>query len=264
MTRVDEALRAGWSSAPTARSAPRRLLIAGGGGALGSAVLERALGTRSFAPVTALCVRPMGVALPGLSVHRIDPQHPFAASAPPIDTALVVFDRDRGLHGREAVFLRPDPTGLLPLARWLRASAASQLVVVLPHAPASLPQALRVGLASLDEQAVAALGFDHLVFVRPAGAVGARHRHGRLQRLAQALLAQLHFMVPQREQPVRPVKVAEFAVSLALALETAPAGTRVAPPELVWLSAQVGAAEVIAAWLSGGPLPQARVNPGRW
>lgn len=264
MKRVDEALRAGLSDAPVKRAATRSLLVAGGGGALGSAVLERALGSRRFAPVTALCVRPMGVALQGLQVHPVPASDPYGATPPAADTAIVVFDRERGRHGREAAFLRPEPSALPALARWLHAGGTRRLVVVLPHAPSSLPQALRLGLASLDEQAVAALGLEQLVFVRSAGATGPVRLRGSLQRLAHALLSQLHFMVPQREQPVRPVKVAEFALALAASLDTAPPGTRVAPPELVWLSAQVGATAVVSAWLEGGPLPQARVSPRRW
>ena len=67
---------------------------------------------------------------------------------------------------------------------------------LLPHAPALLPQSLRAGLASLDEQALAALGFEHLVFVRPAqlgrDAASAHTRRPTLaagHRLARALLS---------------------------------------------------------------------------
>lgn len=261
MPLLSEALRAGLARHPAAPGARRRLLVAGGGGSLGAAVLERALGERAFERVTALCVRPMGVALQGLHTLVVDD---FVRPVPlAADTALVVFDRVRGRHGREAAFLRPEPAALPALAAWLHAGGVTRLVLVLPHAPALLPAALKAGLASLDEQAVAALDFEQLAIVRPAGnaeRAGGRHV---LERLAHGMLSQLRWMVPQREQPVRPAKVAEFALRLAIELAGAAHGTRVAPPELVWLSAQLGAVPLVADWLAGRPLPQAQVRAGR-
>ena len=63
--------------------------------------------------------------------------------------------------------------------------------------PAALhcASALQVGLANLDEHAVAALGFGHLVFVRSAPAIlGARSAQG-LQRMADAMLLQFSAMI---------------------------------------------------------------------
>ena len=76
------------------------------------------------------------------------------------------------------------------------------------------------------------------------------------QRLADGALAQLRLMVPQTEQPVRVQKVAAFVVELALRLASSDPGTRVAPPELVWLAAQgrdPGA--LVQDWLAGRELP---------
>jgi hypothetical protein len=126
-------------------------------------------------------------------------------------------------------------------------------MLVLPHAPALLPAALKAGLASLDEQAVAALGFEQFTVVRPAraGAVNdGAPAGGPLHRLGRAVLSQLHWMIPQREQPLRAPKVAEFVVELARRLLDAPHGTRVVPPELLWDWAQPeGGERVLSAWL---------------
>ena len=86
------------------------------------------------------------------------------------DTAVVVFDRARHANGREAAFGHPQPADLPALATQLRQVGVTSLVVVVPHAPGLLPQALKAGLATLDEGAVAALGFAHLVFMRSAQA----------------------------------------------------------------------------------------------
>lgn len=263
-----DALRAGLAPRPVVPATRRRhAVVVGGAGPLGGAVLEQALGAGAFAHVSALVVQPVDVALRGLDAVCVPPQldqPPTFGDRP--DTAIVVFDRERSFHGREAAFLRPEAARLPDLARWLQEAGVRWLLIVLPHAPALLPQALKAGLASMDEQAVASLGFEQLVFVRPArqggdgpGAVGGLHR------VARALLAQLHWMVPQREQPLRPARVAQFVIELARALPSARPGTRVAPPELLWDWAQPDGGEpVLEAWLAGLARESTALPRTRW
>jgi hypothetical protein len=72
------------------------------------------------------------------------------------------------------------------------------------------------------------------------------------------VLAQLQLMIPQRDQPVRPIKVAQFAAQLAAHLLQSPPGTRVVPPELVWQAAQARDVAALAlAWLQGRPTAEA-------
>ena len=139
----------------------------------------------------------------------------------------------------------------------LRAVGVGTLVVVVPHAPGALPQALKAGLASLDEGAVAALGFDRLVFMRPAQSVaGGPPGRSAPERLAHWLLGQLHWMVPTADQPVRSATVARAAAHLAAALPHAACGTRVMPPELLWAAAQAPTSDTaVDAWLAGQGIP---------
>lgn len=265
MNLLHQALRAGNATAhaaPTAAAQRRAggVVVAGAGGPLGSAVLEQALACGAYPRVTVLVTQPLGSTLRAFQALELPD---LAAPAPDLDadTALVVLDRTRGLHGREAAFLRPLPDTLAALGRWLQAGGVRHLVLVLPHAPGLLPAALKAGLATLDEQALAALGFEQLVVVRPARAAGgaADAAGAALQRLAQALLAQLHWMVPLREQPVRAEKVAQFALALARLLPQARPGARVADAALVWQHAQGGDGDaLLAAWLAGAPLPALR------
>lgn len=278
MTALHDALRAGLAPAAPRREAgaaaaagPGRLLLVGAGGALGAAVLERLLGSRRWPQVATLVTQPVGVALRGFAAW---PHGGWDARSPlpwTPDVAVLVFDPPRAgsrsaRATREAALLQPQLADLPAIGRWLLAAGVRRLVVVLPHAPALLPPALRAGLASLDEQSLAALGFDHLVLVRPA-------RHGPadggggpwLQRLAGALLAQLRWMVPEREQPLRPAVVAGFVAALLDALPGAPPGTRAAPPELLWdWSRPDGGDAVLQAWLRGRPLPATRGTARRW
>ena len=240
---------------PAALSTRRRALVLGGGGALGAAVLEALLASHRFQAVGVVVASPMRPALRGLQTVA-DNDAARAAFAP--DTAVIVYDRERHANGRDNTFVRPQPEGLVAQAQALMGSGATGLIVVVPHAPALLPHALKQGLANLDEGAVAAMGFAQVVFMRMARAGDGGSDSGRStarnapERLAAWMLSQLRWMVPQHEQPVRSDTVARVAAALAFALPQAPHGTRVLPPELLWQASQRPRAdELAAAWLTG-------------
>lgn len=257
MTLLNHALRAGRADPlTTTHRALKSMLVAGGGGALGSAVLEALLAGRQFAPVRVLTTRALGSTMQGLAPVLVDALEAEPHDTPLADTALIVFDRARHANGRELAFFRPEPQALAPLAATLRRRGVRSLVVVLPHAPSQLPAALKAGLADLDEHAVAALGFEQLVFVRSAQAPSNDAAARWMQRMADGLLAQMRIMVASTHQPVRASKVARFVVDLAAQLGIATPGTRIAPPELVWQAAQMhDPAPLVQAWLEARELP---------
>ncbi len=251
MDMLNQALRAGRGDATAPKPLRHGTWVAGGGGALGAAVLEALLASRAFAPVRVLVTQDFHATVQGLQTQDVATL-PEAAGLP---LAVIVFDKARHANGREAAFWQPPPGGLLALATQLHASGTRHVIVVLPHDGAALPQALKAGIANLDEQAVAALGFEHVVLVRTAQRPESLDRPG-LQRVADVVLAQLRLMVPQRDQPVRPVKVAALVAALARALPASPAGTRVMAPEWVWQAAQGGDVDaLVAGWLGGAALP---------
>ncbi len=249
---IDQALRGRAPQVP-ARVPGARVVVAGGAGALGSTLLEQLLALRRFVQVNVLVTRPLGAAVPGLNTVRFVAGQPLALRG--VDTAVVVFDRPRHANGREEAFWRPDPSDLPVLAAGLRAAGVQHLLVVVPHAAATLPQALRHGLANLDEQGVATLGFEHLVFMRPARAADDPRSSHPGQRLAHWMLSQLSMMVPQHDRPVRSHKVAQFAAHIAAGLAQSPHGTRVVPAEVVWKAAQTNNLAGLASdWLQGRPV----------
>ncbi|MBX3606601.1 MAG: hypothetical protein KF788_15085, partial [Piscinibacter sp.] len=251
--------RAG-SSIPS-KSTWRRSTPAGGGGALGAALLEALLATAAFQPLHVLVTQDFHATPAGL--RPVLAGTALALPAGLGTLGVVVFDRERHANGRDAAFLRPQPDQLLPLATALQRAGVRDLLVVLPHDAARLPQALRAGLANLDEQAVAALGFERVVFMRSAQPPAGATSRG-LQRLADLVLAQLRLMTPQPWQPVRARKVAQLAAALARLLPDAPAGTRVLAPELVWQAAQGEDTLAFAgAWLRGEALPDAALKVPR-
>lgn len=259
MSNLLQAIRAGRTSPVATGARAPTVLVAGGAGALGAAVLEALLASRRFAQVRVLATRALTTAVPGLepvTVDAYDTDHAVATEGPVADMAVLVFDRERRANGRELAFVRPQPHDLPALAGWLRRAGVASLVVVLPHTPAGLPEALKRGLANLDEQAAAALGFEHLVFVRSAQKPGSVRAAQWLQRLADGVLAQMQMMVAASDQPVRASKVAQFVLELTAQLPASEPGTRVAPPELVWQAAQMRDARLLVqAWLARRELP---------
>lgn len=268
MDLLQHALSAGTKPvAPGAAARRHSVVVAGGGGALGSAILESLLRGNRLAHVRVLATQPFNATMAGLETVALrsfdDDWVSTRAEANIADVGLVVFDRERHANGRDAAFLRPEPAQLPAAAAWLQRHGVKHLVVVLPHIAASLPQALRAGLATLDEQAVAALGFEHAVFVRSASPPPSHTSRG-LQRVADMVLAQMRLMTPLQQQPVRAVKVAAFVAALVRLLPESPPGTRVVAPEWVWFASQSNDEAATAAdWLAGRPLPERTPKLGR-
>jgi hypothetical protein len=234
---------------PRAVAAPRCALVIGAAGALGAAVLEHLLGTQRFERVGALVEQPMEHAVRGFATVLADDLAAFSA-----DCALIVFDRQRAANGREAAFVKPQPQTLPALAQQLHGTGVRHLIVVVPHTPSLLPMALQQGLAPLDEAAVASLGFEHLVFMRMAQSERADVGLDAPRRLARWMLSQLHWMVPQREQPVRSDTVAKVAAAIAVLCADAPAATRVVPAALLWQAAQQRDVQaLVKQWLQPAP-----------
>lgn len=251
MSLLQHAMRAAQTAPAPALRRLECALVVGGGGALGSALLGEALVAGRFQRVAAVVTAPLASALRGFD--PLPAATLRAGDARGAELAFVVFERTRHSNGRDDAFLQPAPADLLPIATALHAAGVRRLLVVVPHAPALLPHALKAGFASRAEGAVAALGFEHLVFLRAAQAGAADPAGTRLQRFAAWWLGQLALMVPTREQPVRAVKLAALVVQLARLLPASAPGTRVVPPELLWQAAQADgdAAEgVLAAWLA--------------
>ncbi|WP_156466744.1 hypothetical protein [Methylibium sp. Root1272] len=241
---------------------PPRLLVAGAGGPLGREVLKEALAHGRYASVGVLTRAPLQA-----GVRRLRAV-PFGdgADLPANDIAVVVFDRGRDHYGRDEAYHLPEPQALPALATRLRASGVHTLVVVCPIAPALLPQALQHGLANLDEQAVAALGFERLLFVRPTQDAVAVTLTTWPQRLARWMLSQLRYMIPQQERPLRAGAVAAFVFEVLRQWRDAAPGTRVAAAPLLWAAAQKeGPEPVVRVWLHGDatlPLPPGEPAPG--
>jgi hypothetical protein len=223
-----------------------RLVIAGAAGALGNEVLRRLVGQQQFESTQVLAREPITPALLGVTTTLVTSDSPGDWIPTAAETGFILFDPPRLFYQRERALWTPRPDQLPQLARWMRRSGITTVAIVLPHVQGRLPEALKRGLASLDEQAVAVLGFERLLLIRSAQKPGAVTPAGILPGIAHWMLSVSKFMVPSSEQPVRAAKVAEL---LAVALRLAPPGIHIAAPELVWRAAQGDLREIAGQWL---------------
>lgn len=244
-----QVLQSALKTAGAPRPAKPRLLVAGAGGVLGNEVLRQLAGSGHFAHTELLASEPMTAALSQVSMALVGPGpvEDWPARPLPSETGLVMFEPPRLYHERERALWTPTPSQLLPLARWFRQCGVSTLVVVTPHAAGRLPEALKRGLASLDEQALTGLGFERLLLVRPSRKADPDAASGLLEKTAAWMLSIFKYMVPASEQPVRPARLAEF---IDEALRVLPPGNHVAPQELLGgRPGPQGMREVVRQWL---------------
>ncbi|TFY98372.1 hypothetical protein [Ramlibacter humi] len=241
-----QALQAAARGAPPAGPVLPRLVIAGATGLLGNEVLRRLVGLRHFRAAEVLAREPIRTGLRGVGAMLVPGDDPQAWPPGAADTGLVLFEPPRLFYDRERALWTPAPGQLPAVADWMRRSGVRTIAIVLPHAQGRLPEALKRGLASLDEHAVASLGFDRVLIVRTAQKPGAAPPASFLARMAGWMLGVFRYMVPSSEQPVRSTKVAEF---VAAALQLAPAGIHVASSETVWRAAQGDVREAVRRWL---------------
>jgi uncharacterized protein YbjT (DUF2867 family) len=227
-------------------NAQPRLLIAGATGVLGNEVLRRLAGSPGYSVTQVLAREPITEGLRNVRTTLVPGDDPLHWPPAQADVAVVLFDPPRMFYERERALWTPAPEQLVALATWLRKSGVRTLAIVLPHAPGRLPEALKRGLANLDEHAIAALGFERLLILRSAQKPGTVTHANAGARLAHWMLGVFKYMVPSSEQPVRAARVADL---LAAALRIAPPGIHVAAPERVWQAAQQDAQAVARQWL---------------
>ena len=239
----DQALAAASRRAPPTLGYKPELLIAGATGVLGNAVLMRLSGTGRYAHTQVLASEPMQQGLREISLRLMDgePAH-WPALAQRFDVAVVMFEPPRMFYERERALWTPLPAQLLALAQWLHSQGARTLAVVLPHAQGTLPEALKAGLASLDEHALTHIGFDRLIILRSAEKPAAFTSVNPLEKLAHWMLGIFKFMVPSQEQPVRPTKLVEIVDA---ALQYAPQGITVLGPQQVWALTQLDSTALV-------------------
>lgn len=213
------------------------LLIAGATGVLGNAVMQRLVGTHRYEHTLLLACEPIQQGMRTVGVLQVDGEiAQWPALAQTCEVAVVMFEPPRMFYERERAMWTPQPEQTLALACWLKAAGVQTLAIVMPHAQGTLPEALKQGLASINEHAIASLGLERLIIVRSAQKISQAKAAHPLQALANWMMGIVKYMIPSQEQPVRSSKLAELVDALLQAL---PPGIHVVGPEQVWLLSQL-------------------------
>lgn len=130
---------------------PRHVLVAGAGGATGSAVLHGLLGHATHDRVTVLTTRAFLQTTARLD-HAVVDTAAWSDALPAADHAVIVFGT--ALRAREAVYWQPARADLLPLARALHARGVRGLEVVFAEGGLNVVERLalhRIGFDSVTE-----------------------------------------------------------------------------------------------------------------
>lgn len=232
---------------PTPAAALPAALMAGAAGPLGGEVLRRLAGGHHYRQLCVLAQEDMTPALDRVDLVQVPGGDPQTWPLQTATVGVIVFDAPRMTNDRERALWTPQPPQLPALAAWMQRCGVHTLAVVVPHDQGRLPQALKAGLANLDEQAVASMGFERLLLVRPAAAPQAPQHANVLEWLAYRMLSIFAYMVPSNEMPPR---AADVAALVDVALREMPPGVHIAPPELARRTNDATVQETVRAWLA--------------
>lgn len=213
------------------RRRPVQACVAGGTGLVGRALLARLVHDPRFSAVTALVRRADQVPglVGGVGGLVVDyNQLASAAALPPIDWAFCCLGTTIKVAGSQAAFRAVDFDAVLAFARAAKAAGANRLAVVSAMGADPKSAVFYNRIKGEMEQALAALKWPHLVIARPSLLLGERTALGQPsrpgERLAQALMPAVGWLIPRK---LRPIRADAVAAALIEALSNPPKGVQV-------------------------------------
>ena len=194
-----------------------RLLLVGGTGEVGRAVLAQALADRRVAEFVALTRRPLAVAARLTNIVVDFEALPEAAPWWAVDAVVCTLGTTRQAAGSKEKFAAIDRDLPLRIARLARAAGASRFALnsSLGADPRSGNFYLRV--KGEAEEAIGQLGYPGYTIVRPSLIDAARDERRPGERLALTLARALNPLIPLRWRAVTPAAIACALLDGALA-----------------------------------------------
>jgi uncharacterized protein YbjT (DUF2867 family) len=212
------------------RPAGASALLAGATGLVGRALLARLLAPDRQQPVTVLARKPLPASLsrdPRLTVLVGDMAALAGEAGAPGDVYIALGTTIK-VAGSEAAFRAVDFDLVVAIARAARQAGARRLAVVSALGADRGSRIFYNRVKGEMEDAVAALGYDALVFAQPSLLLGDRAALGQPTRRAEVWAARLLGPVlPFVPASVRPIEAATVADAMIAALAEAEPGTRV-------------------------------------
>ena len=231
----------GPTARPTAAKAPGRVpkasqvrvLVAGATGLVGRALLAQLVADPRCRSVTALLRKtaqrqglPRGVTAQVVDYPMLG--QPGVPPLPAADWALCCLGTTIKTAGSQAAFRAADFDAVLAFARAAQAAGVTRLGVVSAMGANVRSRVFYNRIKGEAEQALAALGFQQLVVVRPSLLLGDRQALGQAkrpgERVAQALMPALGWLLPRK---LRPIRASAVATALRRALLDPAPGTTV-------------------------------------
>jgi uncharacterized protein YbjT (DUF2867 family) len=204
----------------------RSAAVAGATGLVGRALIQLLLADRSVGAVHAL-VRNPSPALAALSgVQQVVVDYAAGPGAlPAIDDAFCCLGTTIKAAGSQAAFRAVDHDAVLAFARAARQAGATRLGVVSALGAHARSGVFYNRVKGEMEAAIANLGFDSVIILRPSLLLGDRHalnqptRPG--ERLAAAVTGPLGWLIPKG---LRPIEAGTVARALLRAMQQAEPG----------------------------------------
>ena len=212
-----------------APAAPRRVLLAGATGLVGSQCLDQLLADSTVASVIAMVRRPLAGAESRERLHvevvdfaALDARTDLFA----VEQAICALGTTIGKAGSQAAFRRVDFDAPLEIARLALAGGARHFLVVSALGADARSRIFYNRVKGELEEAVLALGFRSVTIARPSLLLGDR----RERRLGEEVARRLEFLFPAK---YRGVQAWQVAAALVKAARDDAAGRRVIEnPEL--------------------------------
>ena len=215
---------------PAARStspSTRRVLVAGGSGLIGSALLAQLAADPAQPELHALLRRKLPALPARVQQHAVD----FAAlpaRLPAADDAYCCLGTTIKVAGSEAAFRAVDFDAVLAFARAAHAAGVRRFAVVSALGASKTSGVFYNRVKGEMEAALAGIGFDSLVIARPSLLAGDRGRLGQPvragERIGLWLTAPFGALIPKS---VRPIKADTVAGGMIKALAQARPGVRI-------------------------------------
>jgi len=206
----------------------RRVWLAGATGLVGRELLDRLIADPDTSAVHLLLRRaaPVLPAHPKLQNHLVDFDR--LPALPPADEVLIALGTTIKQAGSQEAFRRVDFDAVVNTARAGRAGGATRLGIVSALGADTRSGVFYNRVKGEMQQAVAALGYDTVVFAQPSLLLGDRARLGQpvrpLEALAMRWSKPVMALLPRG---VRPITAADVAAALLQAVRSAGAGVKV-------------------------------------
>ena len=194
---------------------PRRALVAGATGLVGSKLLDALLADPRYDSVHALVRRPCLPKRENLREHVVDFVNLDGFAWPAVGDVYCCLGTTIRSAGSQAAFRAVDHDYPLAVARGTLAAGARQYLLVSAMGADARSSVFYSRVKGETEDAIAALGFHATIAFRPSLLSGDRAEHRLGERLALTLLQPLRALVPARYRPVADTAVARAMVDYA-------------------------------------------------